>query len=298
MKKNVMMRVAAILLVCVLASTCGISGTFAKYVTSAEATDTARVAKWGIELTVTGNGVFAKEYDTDAERKTVVSAGEYKVVAPGTKSSENGIAFSVSGTPEVAFKLTASLTTGNNAVEDIFLEAGTYPDYTTASDATDTFTLTENYYPVVFTLVHEYTDGGYSIMPNDVESDTNNKIGDEYTATKLYTVTNDTSRHKVTITGTLTDINAVLAQVSENMKQVDPSYPLADTFTLTWEWVFVHGDTDAAKALYNKADTFLGNVAADATKWAKNSNNAALTDKNYYNLTLNYTFTITVEQVD
>ena len=49
MKKNVMMRVAAMLLVCVLASTCGISGTFAKYVTSTSSQDAARVAKWGFE---------------------------------------------------------------------------------------------------------------------------------------------------------------------------------------------------------------------------------------------------------
>lgn len=49
MKKNVMMRIASILLVCVLATTCGISGTFAKYVTSSTMNDTARVAYWGFK---------------------------------------------------------------------------------------------------------------------------------------------------------------------------------------------------------------------------------------------------------
>ena len=56
MKKNRMMRLASILLVATLMSTCTISGTFAKYVTTASGSDTARVAKWGV--TVTANGAL------------------------------------------------------------------------------------------------------------------------------------------------------------------------------------------------------------------------------------------------
>ena len=51
MKKNNTMRVAAGLAVAALLSTCLVSGTFAKYTTSGESSDTARVAKFGIELT-------------------------------------------------------------------------------------------------------------------------------------------------------------------------------------------------------------------------------------------------------
>ena len=47
MRKNKMMRAASGLLVAVLLSTCAISGTFAKYTTSTESTDNARVAVWG-----------------------------------------------------------------------------------------------------------------------------------------------------------------------------------------------------------------------------------------------------------
>ena len=54
MKKNKLMRAASILLVATLISTCAISGTFAKYVTTGSATNTARVAKWGVELSSTG----------------------------------------------------------------------------------------------------------------------------------------------------------------------------------------------------------------------------------------------------
>ena len=105
MKKNMMMRLASVLLIAVLMSTCAISGTFAKYVTSGEGTDTARVAKFGV--TVTANGeTFAKEYNTDdgyfTEAKSVISTGD-DVVAPGT--SGNMASMTLTGTPEVAVRV-------------------------------------------------------------------------------------------------------------------------------------------------------------------------------------------------
>ena len=57
MKKNRMMRAASALLVAVLMTTCTISGTFAKYTTSATGSDAARVANWGFE----SDGVLALE---------------------------------------------------------------------------------------------------------------------------------------------------------------------------------------------------------------------------------------------
>lgn len=79
MKKNVMMRVAALLLVCVLATTCGISGTFAKYVSDAEVTDQARVARWGWGDTSISLDLFSDTYDG-----TVDSSDDANVIAPGT----------------------------------------------------------------------------------------------------------------------------------------------------------------------------------------------------------------------
>ena len=112
MKKNRMMRVASALLVAVLLTTCAISGTFAKYVTSKESTDTARVAKFGVDLGVTVDGAFATEYDADvtvtdkdgaAIAKTVVasSTDQDNLVAPGTKGDLMASA-TIAGTPEVA----------------------------------------------------------------------------------------------------------------------------------------------------------------------------------------------------
>ena len=57
MKKNKMMRIASVLLVAVLLSTCAISGTFAKYTSTASGTSTARVAKWSVTVEGTEIGV-------------------------------------------------------------------------------------------------------------------------------------------------------------------------------------------------------------------------------------------------
>lgn len=111
MKKNVMMRVAAMLLVCVLASTCGISGTFAKYVTSDSGSETARVAKFGVVVEAESFGMFTTDYDTT---DTATFTGQYSVSAQGTSNRDDVMApgtngsfanISITGTPEVAVKV-------------------------------------------------------------------------------------------------------------------------------------------------------------------------------------------------
>ena len=63
MKKNFMMRAASVLLVAVMLTTCAISGTFAKYVTSDSGSDFARVAKFGVTVTDKFETLFAREAD-------------------------------------------------------------------------------------------------------------------------------------------------------------------------------------------------------------------------------------------
>ena len=99
MKKNVMMRVASALLVAVLMTTCAISGTFAKYTTSDSATDSARVAKWGVTVDVTGETAFAKKYDNEASATGVKVVSDTEVVAPGTNGTLGGI--TIGGETEV-----------------------------------------------------------------------------------------------------------------------------------------------------------------------------------------------------
>ena len=108
MKKNVMMRLASVLLIAVLISTSAISGTYAKYVTQASGSDTARVAKWGVTAGVTGEA-FTKTYNLDTTvdgsfTLAVESSTEDKLVAPGTTGTFTGVA--LTGTPEVAVNVT------------------------------------------------------------------------------------------------------------------------------------------------------------------------------------------------
>ena len=112
MKKNKMMRIASVLLVAVLLSTCAISGTFAKYVTSTNSTDKARVAYWGFQSSNSMDitGLFDKAYGEG----NVESKDEADVIAPGTSGSATfafawdetvsayGAAVAVTG-PEVAY---------------------------------------------------------------------------------------------------------------------------------------------------------------------------------------------------
>lgn len=87
MKGSKLPKLAALLLVLTLATTCFVSGTFAKYVSEGEGEDAARVAKWGVKVEITGDG-FKTTYGKDdvkanVDGPTVVSPTTEKVVAPG-----------------------------------------------------------------------------------------------------------------------------------------------------------------------------------------------------------------------
>ena len=104
MKKNKMMRIASVLLVAVLLSTCAISGTFAKYTAKIGATDAAIVAKFAVKAfntTATSSSttatvdIFDTVYDTkdvssftaagidDADVKNA-ETNAAPIIAPGT----------------------------------------------------------------------------------------------------------------------------------------------------------------------------------------------------------------------
>lgn len=105
MKKNIMMRLSALLLVAVLLTTCVISGTFAKYVTSKETDDEVRVAQWGITLSVEGaQEVLDDDKSTDDVAVKVLND---ELAAPGTYKELAKV--SLSGTPEVAYKITVDV---------------------------------------------------------------------------------------------------------------------------------------------------------------------------------------------
>ena len=109
MKKNAMLKIAAILMVAVLLTTCAISSTFAKYVTTGDTvTETARIAKWGVTLVTDASGLFLNQYDANDDG-SVVSADTTDVIAPGTTNTAS-ITTDLQGSPEVALEITTAAT--------------------------------------------------------------------------------------------------------------------------------------------------------------------------------------------
>ena len=205
MKKNIMMRVASVLMVAVLLSTCAISGTFAKYVSSSHATDSARVAKWGVEFVV-GSDLFDTSYDTHDEYYTqmtlsVKSDDDDNLVAPGT--SGDGFTFATTGTPEVSYRVTFA-TTADTTPETVFLGSS------------------DTYYPVTFTL--KFNGSNVDIASQDI-------------ATVLATVANCTYYFDVTD-------GMYYVSIDNGTTWSDPQ-DTAPTLELSWNWeFFVNNATD------------------------------------------------------
>jgi hypothetical protein len=260
MKRRNLTRGASILFALTLITTSIIGGTFAKYTTSGSVSETARVANFGVTVsaktdqklfgtTYINGGTYSKKDSTATEKLTINSSSgttDDYVVAPGS-ANEEGITFTVSGTPEVAVKIelrsTAEATNGIYT-DDIFLLGGTdkvYRDRTTAvvtdeADAKyeDTFPLSNTYYPIKYRLTND-TTGKY-------------------------------------VEGRITDIAGKDADGNPNTLLL-AEFPAGDTinntkYTLTWYWDLSNvvkndkGDVviDADKA--DKADTVLGDLAA------------------------------------
>ena len=297
MKKNKMMRIASILLVVTLLSTCVISGTFAKYVTKAEGQDQARVAKWGVLVTVEGNA-FADKYaatdeaylEAEGEYSVVSSVAGEQVVAPGTSAEEADLALvaTVKGTPEVAARYTIE----GKDIADVVLPAGTYTDYThlvKANDGsygyTDTFTLAKDYAPVKWNLVIEgkgktidVAEALYDALPaaNLAQAEAYGLTREGCSIFDAIAIIQKVAGNE----GYKNIVEAALGQIVSGGRNFeleadkdagtfklsydfDPNKEMDFTFTLDWTWAFENGE-DLGDGLFefDAADTYLGNVAA------------------------------------
>ena len=99
MKRNRMMRIASFLLLAVLATTCVISGTFAKYTSDFTGTSNARVAKWDVTVGGEKGASTTQEFEFDlfasikdsggVNAEDDVKAGQNgaHIIAPGTEGS-------------------------------------------------------------------------------------------------------------------------------------------------------------------------------------------------------------------
>ena len=224
-KKHWTLRAAGLLFALVLITSCFVGGTFAKYVTTGTGYESARVAKFGVTMSVANDKAFKQTYDTDNDSisGTISKSVEYSgngdenLVAPGTKGS-NFVVLSIKGTPEVAVnvKIEASGT-------DVFLNAGEYPDLTTAA-AGGTFTLGNDYHPITYTL--RKTGESDPVKTGNLDA----------------------------IIDYLNNLNNLSGNPSGNYKANTDLSKVFGTYTLSWEWKFEGGN--------DKADTLLGAITA------------------------------------
>lgn len=210
MKKNIAMRVAAILFILTMISTCAFSTTFAKYVTTAETGDTARVAKWGVDIVVGINSkdLFISDYDA-GESYTVSAFGSTDrddLLAPGTNGGTASI--TVTGKPEVSVGIvyTASLSL-------------TGWDYTYDHDSNDK-TDKVVYCPIIFTV----NGTEYKVDPTNAAMDTVTELEEAVVA-------------------------AITGCSSEYDPNTDLSTTPSTNVSVTWKWAYESG-VDAGDTYY------------------------------------------------
>lgn len=123
------------------------SGTLARYITEATGTDTARVARWGVTVdAINGDGLFSTEYATHDSSYggalSVVSSNSDRVVAPGTSGSLGG--FSITGTPEVATRISVAVDSASGLTGWLDADANAYePILWTLTDGEGTVVVNE-----------------------------------------------------------------------------------------------------------------------------------------------------------
>jgi len=300
MKKNKMMRIASILMVATLITTCAISGTFAKYVTKAEAQDNARVAKWGIIISTEYTKAFDTQYKTH-EKSTetfkayegeysVISSNEDKLVAPGTSSEDlGGLSAKLTGTPEVATRYSLIISNWT----DVVLPKGTdYVDYTELVANKDgkygyfnTFDLDADYTPVKWDI--NITNSNNKTV--GLLSEAAKKLGVEVAELQEAGLNGfSVSEAKEIMKNYKTDLEELLPTLvsgASNPQIVvaddgtvtlsmdfDPNTEMDYTFELAWAWAFegpmISLSSPSASTVFDaatvdKADTYLGNIAAE-----------------------------------
>lgn len=260
--KNRFLRLASGLFVLCLITTSVISGTYAKYVTGDKGSDTARVAKWGVEVSTSGT-LFGPAYAETAhatnadsilvEAKNVASLAGDNVVAPGTKN-DTGFQVKLTGTPEVAYDVTAETNAGTN--QDIYLKAGSYGvmvevfGHNTDTDLTDLYVKAATGYEKANPGAYSATEHYYAL--HDVCVLANDYYPLLWTVEKAGADAGSSVAAKYTKTGDMAD--ALVAALSA--ADGDANNLLEATYTITWEWKY------ESSKLNNAADTILGNIAA------------------------------------
>lgn len=314
MKKNKFWKIAGAIFTMCLMTTCAIGTTFAKYTTSSSASDTARVAKWGVEVSASGtmfgtayqNTILADKDTTATVQSNHKAKFAANVVAPGTMNN-TGIQIKVAGQPEVEFTVKAEVTT---EASDIYLANGSYGVMVMASGIN---------YATNFAGEKIYYFDGTNYVAADLTYYTANptatyyKLTDEATVAytnadecyypivwnasvsvdgMLYTTKFDTLADS--LDALVDGINDYDGTDTDGYAQYDPNTSVSLVYNLTWAWAFNGNDA---------ADTILGNLMAKAQGQKINVVKATSTgyvaiEADDYSLDVGCGFKVTATQVD
>lgn len=319
MQKNKMMRLGSGLLVLTMLTTCIISGTFAKYVTGDEKSDSARVAKWGVTTNISG-ALFGAHYNDfeAAEGANQIAAGyigsvdshaegavldetaeEENIVAPGTKSENMTI--SIAGTPEVSGKIEVTvdgavtedgdIETPSKNFSDIWLDSGTYA---VMDDVTDTVKTEddivglyvkngEKYEPAAsyvegtdYFKLKDEVELGENTYPTNEDGDKPSFYGDKYYPI-LWSLYNDsTEGGNPSEHGTYNSVAELAGAIKDNIIGKNNSFKshanLGTMFgitTINWQWAFETMNADGVVSdVVDGCDTILSKLMA----WETTSN--------------------------
>ena len=140
-RSSMMVRLAAMLVVVMMFTMCMVSGTFAKYVSSATGTDSATVAKWDIKVnseniattetftfdlfkTITDSDLSSPEADMDSVDGTIIApgtSGKFDIVIKNDSqvNATYAIDYSVTNTDSIPVRFSVNGTDWKTDINDL-----------------------------------------------------------------------------------------------------------------------------------------------------------------------------------
>lgn len=329
--KSKKLKIVAGIMVLTMLTTCMMSGTLAKYTTGDSASDSARIAKWGVQVEANGY-LFGNSYGSDNQ---VVAAQTFNTlavsetarardnwVAPGTKN-DNGFSFSITGEPEVSGEIKSVIKTQN-----IFLREGHYGVLIPLEESEIT---SENYNEYLASgKLYVLRAGGYNLAINPFEEDVSyyfmqnelelstdyypvvyslngvtaaNGIGSDSLQEIAESITNQIGNPEFTdaVNGVST-YEGTGSFSPSTISSANQGIILANQ-VITWKWSYENGDSEEEKIMYNTADTFLEMLNNSTTEIVVKYDNEyreynTLEKYTDYNLETQFDINLTVTQTD
>ena len=237
---KIMMITVSVLLSLVLITSSVVSGTLAKYTTTGESSDSARVAKWGI--TVTSGTELSKSYEKNGT-VVVESSDEINLIAPGTSGCLAW--FTVSGTPEVKYNVdfNGAIEIGDGYKASSHLlrnEVGRSIDY----------------FPIIISLKKHNLDADGNVISSETEAIHHNvsRLTPDSSASMSYF--SDSSWESVSKMQNVLNGNVVTESSKSLNEALDslgaPAVPVNSLYTVEWMWPYSADSKFDSKS----ADTF------------------------------------------